>query len=195
MIRHRATFPLVITLIFLPALAGQKQPKTGAPRRPAPAAKTPAQRAEGRRAQAAGRGQKGNIDPHPGDRALDRLQRMTPEQRDRWLSTLPPARRERIEKQLGTVANMPPAAQNRVRNQLERLNSLPPEKQGQVRRSLRLFNNMPPERKAVVRKEMRRLSAMPDEERQARMNSDQFRNSYSPAEQQMMSHLTEILPR
>ncbi len=35
---------------------------------------------------------------------------------------------------------------------------------------------------------------MPDDERRAHMNSEEFRNRYSPVEQRMMSNLNEITP-
>ena len=38
------------------------------------------------------------------------------------------------------------------------------------------------------------MSRMTDDERAARMNSDDFRNRYSPDEQRMMGNLAEILP-
>jgi len=62
-----------------------------------------------------------------------------------------------------------------------------------VRRSLRQFAELPEERKAAIGGELDRLNGMPEEERRARMNSEEFRNRYSPAEQQMMSNISEVL--
>ena len=90
--------------------------------------------------------------------------------------------------------NLPPTARERVTPELERLQSLPPQRQNQVRRSLQQFNELPDERKATVRQELDRLSAMPaDDDRRARMNSEEFRNRYSPAEQQMISNLSAVV--
>jgi hypothetical protein len=73
------------------------------------------------------------------------------------------------------------------------LQSLPPQRQNQVRRSLQQFRALPDDRKATIRQELGRLSAMPDEDRRARMNSEEFRNRYSPAEQQMIGNLSEVV--
>ena len=196
---RRATIPLAVLLLAPPAIAGQKAPKNNAPKSSAAKPAAPRENAakrppEQRQIQENG-GRGINGQQRPVDRAIEKLQQMTPEQREKWLSNLPPERRQRIERALQNVAKMPPATQNRVMNQLERLNSLPPQKQGQVRRSLQQFNTMPVERKAVINQELERMRSMPDDERRAHMNSEEFRNRYSPTEQQMMSNLTEILPQ
>jgi hypothetical protein len=170
---------LALTLSLSPALAAEKHPAVAAPK--PPAAKAPAPQTK-------------QQDPHPGDRALRKLQEMTPAEREKWLSKLPPEQRQKIEKSLQTVAKMPPADQSRIRERLERLNNLPQQRQGQVRRSLKQFNDMEPERRAVISQELQRITAMPDEQRRAHMNSEEFRNRYSPMEQQMMANLSEILP-
>lgn len=199
--RHRAISPLAIALLLSTALAGQKRQGSAAPKTaPEPRAAgpgAPAGKAAPRGGENARKTSGQNApkaDPHPGERAFDRLQEMTPEQRKKWLQSLPPERRQRIEKALQTVAKMPPAALNRMRSRLERLDELPPQKQGQVRRSLQQFNNLAPERKAQISEELQRMSAMPDDDRRAHMNSEEFRNRYSPMEQQMMSNLNEIAP-
>jgi Protein of unknown function (DUF3106) len=131
---------------------------------------------------------------HPGDRALRRFSRMTPEERQRWLATLPPKRRQQILQKFRRFQNLPPDDRDRVATRLERLHSLPPERQTEVRRSLQQLQTLPDDRKITIRREMRRMGALPDEERLARMNSPEFRNFYSPDEQQMMKNLSEVLP-
>lgn len=133
-------------------------------------------------------------DAHPGERALERLERMTPEQRSKALANLPPQRRQEIEQKLDEFDRLPPEERLRVRNQLERMNSLPPQRQNQVRRSIRQFQDLPDDRKLLVRRELDRMAAMPDDARRAYMNTEEFRNRYTPNEQQMMQNLAEILP-
>jgi hypothetical protein len=43
----------------------------------------------------------------------------------------------------------------------------------------------------VVKQEYEQLRAMPESERTARMNSEAFRNRYSPSEQQMLRDLSQ----
>jgi hypothetical protein len=147
-------------------------------------------------AQARANGQKGQQPPdnHPGEQLLDKLTRMTPEERDQALSRLAPARRAQLEQKIRSFQQLPMALQERTLDRLERLNRLPPQKQNQVRRSMKQFADLPEDRKMAINLELRHMSAMPDDERRSYMNTEEFRNRYSPAEQQMMSNLAEVLP-
>lgn len=131
---------------------------------------------------------------HPGEEILGKLSQMTPEDLEKSLASLPPARREQIEKRIRNFQQLPPAAQKRTLDRLARLNSLPPLRQNEVRRSMTEFNQLPQERKKQLNQEMRRMSAMPEEARRDYAASEEFRNRYSTAEQRMMSDLSELLP-
>ncbi len=170
------TIPLLAAMVLTPAFARQ--------------AARPAQ------GQARGNPQKAQPKPdnHPGEQLFDKLSRMTPEEREQALSQLPPPRRAQIEQRIRNFQKLPPAVQERRLDRLERLNSLPPQKQNQVRRSMNQLQNLPEDRKVAINRELQRMSAMPDDERRAYMNTEEFRNRYSPAEQQMMGNLAENLP-
>jgi hypothetical protein len=131
---------------------------------------------------------------HPAQQKIDKLMQMTPQERQRSLQALPPARRENIERRLAEIQKLPAAQQNRIRTRQEMLNRLPPQQQNQVRKSVRQFMDMPEERRAAINQELNRMSTMPGDERQAYMKSEEFRNKYSAREQQMLSHLAEITP-
>lgn len=163
------------------AFADQKEPKP--PRPPKPAAQQPQPKAAGR---GAGNG--------PAIENVRRLSRMSQQERQQVLSKLPPERRQAVIKSLQDFQKLPPSERQRSAIELERLHGLPQQKQNQVLRSLRQFQDLPDERKATLGSELDRLTAMPDEDRRARMNSEEFRNRYSPAEQQMMSNMSELLP-
>jgi hypothetical protein len=134
-----------------------------------------------------------SIDAHPGERALERLERMTPDERSKALANLPAQRRQEIEQKLEQFDRLPAQERTRIRNQLERMNRLPPEQQNQVRRSIRQFQALPDYRRVLLRRELDRMATMPDEARRAHMNTEEFRNHYSPREQQMIQDLSEIL--
>ena len=154
-------------------------------------ARQQAQKQENQQARAAG-APAGEL--HPGDVALQRFLKMTPEERQNAIAQLPPQTQRQILQRLQQYQTMPPQARERLFSQLELLHSLPPQRQNQVRRSLQQFQTLPEDRKSMIRQEMARLSAMPEEERRARMNSEEFRNIYSPSEQQMMGNMAEVLP-
>lgn len=181
-------FPLnVVPAQTRPAQEG-KPPK---PPKPAPAPKPQVQ-------QPAGRGQQGRVNGQgnpAGEKLFERLLKMNPEERDKALANLPPARRRQIEQRIRNLQSKPPAAQARTLNQLERLAALPPERRTQVRQSIRQFNQLPRDQKGTIRQEMQRLSAMTAQERRARMSSEDFKSHYSPDEQKMIGDLAEVLPQ
>jgi hypothetical protein len=171
--------------LVIPAFA-QPHPKPAAPGAPKVVPARP-QKAP----PPTGGGQAENRQP---DQVFEKLLRLGPEDRARALSQLPPAQRERIEERLQTFEKLPPAAQTFRREELDLLHRLPQQRQNQVRKSVKDLELLPEDRRAAVNFEMRRMALMPDDERRAHMNSEEFRNRYSPAEQQMMSNLTAILP-
>src|SRR5258708_7654482 len=138
MTRCPAALVLGIGISVVPLLTGQKPAARSGKTQQAPKSSPPG--------SATGHGN--------GERAVDRLSRMTPEERQKSLSSLPPARRQRIEQNLREFQTMPPAQQDRVRGRKELLDSLPPQRQNQVRRSVQQFLNMPEERQTVVNQEM-----------------------------------------
>jgi hypothetical protein len=130
-----------------------------------------------------------------GEELFDKLERMTPEEREKALSQLPPAQRANIEKRIRNFQKLPPAQQERRLEQLERLNSLPPKEQAQVRRSMNQRNNLPDDRKMAINRELRNMNGMTDDERQAYMSTEQFRSRYSPSEQEIVGNIARILPK
>jgi len=130
----------------------------------------------------------------PGQQAIQRLSNMSPQQREKVLANLPPQRRQQILRKLDEVQKISPGSMGKVQPWLERLRTLPPEKQRDVRQSLQQLNALPLERKIQVRREMAALAPLPPEERQSRLNSENMRSRYSPQEQQIMGHLSSLLP-
>jgi hypothetical protein len=158
----------------------------------APAFAAPPKAAQAPRPKARQQNAPPKPDNHPGEQLFTRLERMTPEQREKALSQLPPARRAQIEKRIQNFQKLPPAVQERRLDRLERLNSLPPREQAQVRRSVNQLQNLPDDRRRAINQELRRMSAMPEDERQAYMNTEEFRNRFSPSEQQIVSDAAKI---
>jgi hypothetical protein len=127
--------------------------------------------------------------------AFDRLLGMPPEQRQRELGKLAPARRAQLEDRLEKFNRLPQAQKDRLRTQAEMFQSLPPERQDEVRTMFRRLNSLSEDRRVPVRRELRQLRAMSEAGRTARMNSDEFRNKYSPSERQILENLTTLIPQ
>ena len=99
---------------------------------------------------------------------FQRFQQMSPEERERALSKLPPERRARIEQQL------------------QRYESLTPAQKEFVNRRLALLQSLPPQRQAAVRQELQRLRELPPAQRRAALNSIEERERFSPDEMQLI---------
>jgi hypothetical protein len=127
-----------------------------------------------------------------GDEVFLKLQQMTPDEREKALSVLPPAQRDRIQKRIDTFQKRPPAEQERRIGQLERLHALPLDEQAHVRQSTKALQELPQDRRRAVNQELQRMSVMGDDEKQYHMNTDEFRNRFSPAEQEMIGSLTKV---
>ncbi|PWU04493.1 MAG: hypothetical protein C5B51_16720 [Terriglobia bacterium] len=125
---------------------------------------------------------------------VQQLMQMTPEQRERALEKLPPQRQAQIRQRLDQFDRLPKQQQERRLEQLRQLSSLPPETQTQVRQQMRAFNQLPVVRRRAVAIELQRLRRMPESERQARIGSEDFQNTFSPSEQQILSDISENMP-
>jgi hypothetical protein len=101
-------------------------------------------------------------------RPLERFENMTPEQREKALSRLPPERRADIERRL---------------NRLERL---PAEQRAELQQRYQRFQSLPVERRVAVRSELQNLRTMPPAMRRQRLNDPGFQQQYSPEEQALL---------
>jgi hypothetical protein len=131
----------------------------------------------------------------PGAAQFERFQKMTPQQREKWLNNLPPDRKEQIERRWESYQKLPDEDKDRLGKQLENFRQLPPERQAAVRRLSQRFNDMPDDRKSMLKDEMQALRELEDDERRARINSDEFRNKYTSHEQQLLEDLSKVLAR
>ena len=101
-------------------------------------------------------------------RAIERLENMKPEEREKALSRLPPPRRAQVERRL---------------NQYERLT---PEQREQAKQRLEQFQSLPMERRAAVRRELQILRLMNTEDRKQRLSDPKFQERYSAQELQLL---------
>lgn len=125
---------------------------------------------------------------------LDRFERMTPEQRQRFLARLPADRKQQFETRLARYRRMTPQQRQQVRRQYEMFQDLPKERQDALRRTFRELNELPDNRRRLLRSEYLKLRDLPEPDRRARLASDEFRGRYSASEQQLLGDLARLLP-
>jgi phage-related protein len=128
--------------------------------------------------------------PSASPQYLDRLLKLTPEQRNKALGSLPPQRRALILSKLEDYQKLPPELRQRELDRLQRLQQLPPQKRAQVRNSLRQFQAVPQPRHRQMQQQINQLAALPEPDRRALMNSEEFRSKYTPAEQQIIEDVS-----
>jgi len=104
--------------------------------------------------------------------AVERFLQMSPEDRERALSQLPPERRQDLEQRLNRLQQLPP-------EQAQRLQNVYPA-----------FMNLRPVRRQAVRQEIQELRQMKPAERKDRLNSDT--GNFSPEEMSILRQVTGI---
>src|ERR1700722_4980661 len=77
--------------------------------------------------------------PAPPANTIDRWNRMSPEERERELAKLPPARARLIRQRIAAYNHMRPEEREALRERYETFSQLPPDRQQIVRERLREF--------------------------------------------------------
>ena len=121
---------------------------------------------------------------------VERLRRMTPEQRRRALSHLPPDRRKAVEEQLDRYSRLSVDERSRLNQQWDNFRKLPPERQSELRAAFRDFQGLPPARQKALRAEVGRLKQMDLVARSRRLDSPEIRRSFSGRERTLLRELS-----
>ena len=87
---------------------------------------------------------------------------------------------------------MPSEQQERVLNRMETWEHLTPEQKAQARDFHSQMQQLPPERQQAVRNAIQSLRAMPPEARQRAIESDAYRQRFSPQERQMLDGASRL---
>ena len=136
---------------------------------------------------------KGRAPDVPPHLVMERLSRMTPGERDRLFSKLPPERRSLLEDRLGKYSRMPHEAKQRLRDEYNSFQQLPADKQEEVRKLYKQFSELPEDRRPALRRELVRLRNIPAKRRTKRMASNKFLAEYSDTERTLLASLVDIL--
>ena len=151
------------TLVAVPGLCGQVKASEGANRPPAVKTQAPPP------ARYNPRNLKTPKLPPPDPvQQLRQFQAMPPEDREKELAKLPPARRARVEQQLANFDAMTPEQREHAFHRLE------------------LMNTLNGERKGAVQDEIKRLRELRPRDRRDYLYSDEFKQKYSATEQELI---------
>jgi hypothetical protein len=133
---------------------------------------------------------------HPGPPsylAIERLNRMPEQERQKLLDKLPPKRREMMERRLARYNQMPARGRERLKQEFDQFEGLPPEKKARVRELFRSFRDLPEDRRASVRRSYQSLRGLSEEERNRRLASEEFRSNFNEREQGLIQELSGLM--
>lgn len=171
---------IALALACAPAYADKRKPADAKPFPPA-----------GRRApNPRPPGPLGNAGPNARPPALQRLQQMSPDERQKMLDRLPPERARRLQDRLDAYDQMTPGERQRLNRQYDWFSRLPPEKQENLRKAFQRYTKLPPQRQEAVRQEFNAMCGMTASERSERTRSEAFRSRYSKEERRVIEEMS-----
>jgi hypothetical protein len=130
----------------------------------------------------------------PPGNPVERLMAMSPERREQVLEKLPPLQQANLRQRLDKYDKLQPEERARLNRMWNTFNSLSPEKQAVVTRQMQAFNNLPEARREDLKPVLQRLRVMPEDRRTALLNSEGFKNRFSPAEVRMLADISQNYP-
>jgi hypothetical protein len=137
--------------------AGQPKVKPPPPAKPA---KPPAQPKQANK--------QGAPKPVPADE-LEKMLKMSPEEREKNLSKYPPAQRQNLENRLNNLDKLSPDERAKRLDRARRLESLPPARRQAVNQQIQSIRQLPP-----------------GAPRRAALHNPEFEKNFSPDEQQLI---------
>jgi len=152
---------------------------------------------------ASAQGRRGGMSPGPGGAAgpggqmpaiIERLERMTPEQRQAFLDSLPPGRRARVEQRLREWEQLTPEQRARLVREFRRFRDLTPAQQQLARQCFVRLRAVPMPRRRMLGRQIMLLRAMTPEERRAWLDGAYFKDHFNPDEQEIIKGLMDVGP-
>ncbi len=133
--------------------------------------------------------------PHPQALVIEKLRRMTPEERERVLRDMPVGRRQMLERRLEQWNRLDSGQKKKLEGSLESFRTLTPEQQQTVRGLFRKFSEtMPEEKRGDGRRMLARLRNMEPDERKALLSSPRAKARFSESERDLLAEMAEKLP-
>ncbi|HJX84634.1 MAG TPA: DUF3106 domain-containing protein [Candidatus Angelobacter sp.] len=141
-----------------------------------------------------------NKQEHKAGDWLLKNQTLPPDQQEKALENdpgfqkLPPERQAQLKERLRKFNSLPPEERQRAVQRMQFMESLTPQQREQFQQANQQFQGLPENRKLLVRTALRHLRQMDPQGRQQQFQSDQFRNTFSPQEQELLKSLSGISP-
>ena len=112
---------------------------------------------------------------------IERLRKMTPEERDQALANVSPERRQQIERRLAQLD--------------EQLDRLTDQQRQEFDQRVGVFQTLRPARRQAVRQELQYLRSLRPLDRRAELTSDDFAQKFSSEEQKLIREVISGQPQ
>jgi DNA-binding MarR family transcriptional regulator len=131
--------------------------------------------------------------PSPTD-LLERLQKLTPEQREAVFEAMPEERRAAVRRRFDAFNKLSADERDRLGENLLVFLNLGPQRQELARAMFRRFAGFAKDRQESMRSEMKVMADLSPEDRRSRVNADEFRNRFSADEKLLMFDMLRVFP-
>jgi hypothetical protein len=191
-------FAAVSLLASVPVWCDQaKEPPKPPAKAPAAAAKVPAAKGQpGKGGVGVKNGLKGAppvFRPVP-NAQIQRFLRLTPQEREIAIDKMPVPNQEAIRKRLAVFDALPAEERERQLKLYDSVSKLPKDKQDLVNQRISEFYQLAPDRRLGIRQVYHLLSAKSEAEQRAIIDSPEFKERFTPAEQQIVVDLVKYYP-
>jgi hypothetical protein len=125
---------------------------------------------------------------------LERLLRMSPEQRERVLEKLPAAKRDELRSRFERFNRRPFAERSRLIALWRYVESLPSGRRELLLHQIEVFNALDEARRVPLLRALNELRRMDPQSRQERLASSALTSRFSSSELKMLADISEIYP-
>ena len=152
--------------------------------------------AQGRRANR-GQQKQGRRPGHAGE-WLRQYKDLPPDQQQQALNNdpqfrnLPPERQQKLKDQLQRFNSLPQDRQQRILDRMETWEHLTPEQKQQAKQLFSQLKDLPPDRRQKVQSAIDSLRNMSPEQRQQAIDSNRFKNQFSPQERGLLNGISQL---
>lgn len=135
--------------------------------------------------------------PHKGDwlrkySALPPAQQEQTLEKDPSFQALPPDTQKHLLDRLRSFNSLAPDKQKKILNRMEIYEHLPPEKQAEANSVYQRYHSLPSDQRSQVSQGFRKMRDMTPEQRTQYINSDEFRNSFSEQQRDILLGMTDL---
>jgi len=125
---------------------------------------------------------------------VQRFFRLSPQEREIAIDKMPVPAQESIRKRLAAFDSLPAEERERQLKLYEAVSRLPKDKQNLVNQRIGEFHQLPPDRRQGISRAYQLLSGKPEPVRQSILDSPEFKERFTPAEQRIVVDLVEYYP-